>query len=234
MRFANTHAFWTTCALVAQLISVPAGVCLADEEGKEAPVYLDQPPQPPPPRPVRRVNQKDTYKDESVHLEYQAVQMSDDTLVNDGPYVEYYRGGQKFQEGTFKQGSYEGVWTYWHPNGQICKSVTFKNCKPDGEFEVFRSDGTRLAKRSYEDGTRHGKWISYFDDGEQPMVEYNFDHGVFSDVRTSYYENGQKRQEIHFKDGKRHGPMIEYDETGKKTAEAMFEDGQLKGEVIRY
>ncbi len=149
MKFFSSYTSFSVCALLMLLIVVPRTVCLAAEEGADAPVYLDEPPQSPPAREVRHLTRKQKYKDESIRLEYQVLQMSDDTLVNDGTFVEYYVDGQKFQEGTFKHGTYDGLWTYWHPNGQICKSITFKNGRPHGQWEVFRSDGTRLATQGY-------------------------------------------------------------------------------------
>ncbi|MCH8839568.1 MAG: hypothetical protein IH831_02610, partial [Planctomycetes bacterium] len=149
MKFLSSYLSLSACVLLVLLISAPTTVCLAvedvAEDSADVPVYLDEPPQSPPPRKVRHHNRKRKYKDDSVRLEYQVLQMSDDTLVYDGTYTEYYRDGQKFQEGTFKRGAYDGQWTYWHPNGQICKSITFKNGRPHGQGEVFRSDGTRRA-----------------------------------------------------------------------------------------
>ncbi len=238
MKFLSSYLPLSDCVLLVLLIVAPTAVCLAAEDAAEnsadAPVYLDESPQPPPPRGVRHQKRIQKYRDETVRLEYQVLLMSDDTLVNDGTYIEYYRDGQKFQEGTFKHGAYDGQWTYWHPNGQICKSITFKNGRPDGQWEVFRSDGTRRATQGYEDGVRHGKWLSYYENGEQPMVQFTFDHGKINGTRVSYYENGQIKQEIHYQDNKMHGLMTEYDESGKKTAEAMFEKGKLKGTITRY
>ena len=119
MKFLSSYLSLSACVLLVLLIAAPTAVCLAAEDSTEAPVYLDESPQPPPPRKVRYQKRIQKYSEDTVRLEYQVLLMSDDTLVNDGPYVEYYRDGQKFQEGTFKRGAYDGQWTYWHPNGQI-------------------------------------------------------------------------------------------------------------------
>ncbi len=96
---------------------------------------------------------------------------------------------------------------------------------------MFRSDGTRLATQGYVDGVRHGKWLSYYKNGEQPKVQYSFDHGTITGTSVSYHENGQKKQEINYQDNKMHGLMTEYDESGKKIAEAMFEKGKSEGPI---
>jgi antitoxin component YwqK of YwqJK toxin-antitoxin module len=216
------------------LVAFPAAVSLAAKESDDAPVYLNEPHVPPPPTKVRTTVRKQKYNDNSVRVEYEVVQLSDDTQMNEGKYVEYYRGGQKFQEGTFQDGAYAGQWTYWHSNGQVCKTITFTDGKPDGQWEVYRPDGTRLSRQSYTKGLRHGTWITSGKDGETPMLEVTYDQGKLHGKRVSYNDKGQKRQEMNFQNGLLHGVMIEWDDNGKKTAETVFENGKRSGPITRY
>lgn len=234
MRSNVFQQLWLPMIAATLFVAFPAAIGLAADEGDDAPVYLDEPHVPPPPKPVRKLDRKQKYKDDSMRVEYEVVQLSDDTQRNDGKYVEYYRDGQKFQEGTFKDGAYAGEWTYWHPNGQVCKTITFKNGEPDGQWDIFRPDGTRKARQSYTNGRRHGLWTTYGKDGETPMVEVTFDQGKLHGKRTTYNEQGQKRQEMNFRNGKLHGPMVEWDDNGKKTAETVFENGTRAGPITRY
>ena len=43
---------------------------------------------------------------------------------------------------------------------------------------------------------------------------------------TEWYENGQKKQEMTFKDGKKEGLRIEWYENGQKKNEITFKDGK--------
>ena len=210
-------------------------LAFAQETAKDAPVYLDEPESEPPVRVTRRKQLKETYEDKTIRAEREVAKLSDDRIVNDGKYTEFYHDGQKYVEGTYKMGVFEGDWQYWFPNGQLCKQVSFKKGKADGQWEVFNKEGKLTAKKSYQKGKRHGPWISYHKDGEQVRFELNYAQGLPVGERVTYYENGQKRQSVTFKEkGKMDGPMTEWDESGKKRAEAVFKDGKLVGEIKRY
>lgn len=219
------------CALlfVASLLTVQvvgSTECRAAEADDEEQIYLDVPREPPPVKDVRRRPVKQVYPDDSTRMEFEVIQLSDDTFVNDGPYVEYYRDGQKFQEGMFKRGAMEGEWTFWYPNGQVCKKVAFHGSKPDGQWEVYREDGTKKELQSYTDGRRDGKWMSFYPDGESPMVEFTYQDGEVTGKRIAYFENGNKKQEVHLKKGKMHGPLTQWDESGNVVSEADFVEGK--------
>jgi len=54
----------------------------------------------------------------------------DGELCKTGKCTYWYENGQKEQEGTYKDGDYDGKWTHWHENGQKEKESTYK----DGEL----------------------------------------------------------------------------------------------------
>ena len=56
----------------------------------------------------------------------------------------------------------------------------------------------------------------------------------FTGTMISWYENGQKRTEVHFKSGKYHGKAISWFENGQEKSEVNFKDGKLDGKVIRW
>ncbi|MEQ8839099.1 MAG: hypothetical protein RID07_20000 [Lacipirellulaceae bacterium] len=102
---------------------------------QEERILLDEGRPEPPPKEVRRYQDQATkYSDGTVHSESDYVRMSNDEIINDGDYTEYYRNGNKFAQGTFKMGIHHGEWTYWHENGEQCKKVTFNKGKPDGTW----------------------------------------------------------------------------------------------------
>ncbi len=203
--------------------------------GKEGDIYLDEPEPVPPPTIVQRQKSfEEKYPDDTIRVQRDLLRLSNDRVVNDGAYVEFYRDGQKFTQGTYKMGVHHGEWKFWHPNGQLCKSTTFKDGLPGGEWEVFRSDGTRQASKSYFDGKRHGKWVRYYEDGEKAKVVESYKKGKLHGTRSSYYANGQKRQDVNFKSGVLHGLMVEWNESGEKTTEVPFEEGKVEGKLLRW
>lgn len=223
------------CLCWAVFTLVATGLPAAAQETNNEPIYLDEPAPEPEPRVAARTVLKDTYPDEKTpRVERGIVKLSNDKIVNDGTYIEYYPSGEKYTEGTYKMGVFHGDWSYWFPNGQLCKTVGFKDGRPDGQWDVFNQEGVRTSSKSYKDGKRDGKWVVFFDGGEQPKFEISYAAGLPVDKRITYFESGQKRQEIPFKDGKFHGLMTEWDESGKKIAELEFADGQRNGDIRRF
>jgi len=225
-----------TCLVVLLFITSGASYAQeakAQETEKEA-IYLEEPEAEPPAKLSRRRTLKEVYKDKTPRAERQVAQFSDDTIVNDGTYVEFYRDGKKYVEGNYKMGVFDGKWQYWYPNGQLCKAITFVNGKPNGQWEVFDEAGKRTARKSYQNGKRHGPWKTYYPGGEQVKFEMQYEQGVVTGKRIAYHKNGQKSQEATFKGNKREGPLVEWYENGEKSAEAVFQAGVIVGKVKRF
>ncbi len=70
--------------------------------------------------------------------------------------IEWNKGGQKIEEGIYKDGKEDGLWTYWHSNGKKLKEINFKNGKPHGKLTKWWSNG----KKRYEETYKDGKFIS--------------------------------------------------------------------------
>lgn len=200
----------------------------------DGPIYLEEPEPEPAARASKRQPVTSKYDDDSVKVQRQVVKLSDGRILNDGKFLEYYRGGQKYKQGTFKMGVFEGEWKYWYPNGQLCKTIFYKKGKADGQWEVFNEEGVRTVQQGYRNGKRHGKWLVYHEGGEVPGSEIEYENGIPVGERISYYKSGKKRQSVPFKDGKLHGKMVELDEDGNKVAEVTFKDGKPEGKVVRF
>ena len=56
----------------------------------------------------------------------------------------------------------------------------------------------------------------------------------FNELQSSWYENGQKKSEGNFKDGKRHGLSTIWYENGQKQKEGNWKDGKLDGLWTRW
>ena len=90
--------------------------------------------------------------------------------------IKFYRNGQKREEGTFKDGEKDGVWTEWYDNGQKEKEVTYKDGKQDGKWTGWNENGEKRYEGTSKDGELDG-------------------------LSTAWYDNGQKSGEATFKDG---------------------------------
>jgi len=119
-----------------------------------------------------------------------------------GVAVKYYDNGQKYREGTYKDGELDGKATGWYENGQKREEGTLKDGELDGKFTQWHENGQKMKEGSYKDGKEDGKV-------------------------TEWYENGQKYSEFNYKDGKEDGKWTEWYENGQKWYEATLKDGEL-------
>jgi antitoxin component YwqK of YwqJK toxin-antitoxin module len=171
------------------------------------------------------------YDDGKPKVEREISRFSDERLVNDGYYREYFLNGQLFVEGQYERGVPVGEWKYFHDSGNLAKTVKYENGKPHGEVEVRRPDGTLEAKRVYKDSKRDGEWVVYDRTGEKRLRELHYSEGEPDGVWKTWHNNGQLAQEQPFKGGKANGLVTEWDENGVKRAEAMFVDGKREGKT---
>ena len=103
--------------------------------------------------------------------------------------------------------------------------------------KVFEVPANKLAKEDNE-------FISYLakPEGVNPK-ELDLREGIiylkgsdtpYAGKVSALYENGQKKVETNYKDGKREGLTIGWYKNGQKKAEANFKDGKLVGGSAKY
>ena len=79
----------------------------------------------------------------------------------------YYPYGQKYSEGTYKDGRQDGVWTWWYEDG-----------KKIGEGSYLNGDGTDLGYRGVPRYGRDGKWTFWYENG-QKYTEGTYKNGEY-------------------------------------------------------
>ena len=75
-------------------------------------------------------------------------------LVLDGEFRIYYRSGQLFEKGNFKNGLKSGLWLLWNENGSLKKKAMWKNWNLNGESVSIDQDTT--INSNYKQGLQHG------------------------------------------------------------------------------
>ena len=53
------------------------------------------------------------------------------------------------QKGRFESGRYQGLWTWYYPNGNIWREESYFNGREDGEFVEYDQAGNILTKEDY-------------------------------------------------------------------------------------
>lgn len=94
--------------------------------------------------------------------------------VPHGPYVDFYKNGQKQSEGQYKDGFRSGHWTFWDANGM------------------------KAGETDFEAGDYHGARVEYYPNGNKKL-EQQWVHGKRDGVVAAYSANGQKVSETSFR-----------------------------------
>ena len=166
-----------------------------------------------------------------------------------------YENSQTKIKGEFKEGKIDGEFTKWYQNGQVEINLIFKDGRPtnagkvtawdqhgqqqiNGEFFLKRLDSI-LFKFIYIDNEvyeivkykNNEKFsITYFGyykkEGQLYIEETRFKKDF---KRTYWFENGQKRSEENYKNGKKHGKHIVWYENGQIKEEINFIDDITEG-----
>jgi len=78
-----------------------------------------------------------------------------------------------------------------------------------------------------------GKKIKYYENG-QKRYETNYKDGKIDGQTIMWYENGQKYYEHNYKDGKVDGLKVEWYEDGQKKREISVKDGKYNGPFTEW
>jgi antitoxin component YwqK of YwqJK toxin-antitoxin module len=205
----------------------------------------------PPPTLVGEITVEELYPDKKVQVRRMVKRYSDDSMVNNGLYTEFYQNGHKLEEGKYIDGKKDGAWHMWYANGQEAKVENYVNGQLDGQWTLFNEKGLKESEVSFKAGKRDGHWITYADDGKQPrmqeeyhdgkldgtsitwstdgkkLTEAHFENGMPQGLQQMWYPNGQLAGQSDYKNGKRDGKEIRWNEKGEKLLEEDFVNGTL-------
>jgi antitoxin component YwqK of YwqJK toxin-antitoxin module len=84
----------------------------------------------------------------------------------------------KTEEGAYKEGLKDGVWTAYFPGGRIPAVVSsYKKGELDGTMKQYNRKGSLLQEMDFKEGLKHGRFIIYNERGKV-LVEKTFEMGV--------------------------------------------------------
>lgn len=119
---------------------------------------------------AKKIGQWILYHQEGYKLieEHYTPRVNDEVL--DGPYIEYFKNGNKYIEKVYKQGNYSGPWYVYYENGNKRLQATYCGSTGNSINDYFMKIAC-------------GKWISYWEDGKEATI-YNFDSGEITYVNS--------------------------------------------------
>ena len=97
--------------------------------------------------------------------------------------------------------------------------------KPEGVNAKKLEERESITYLKGSDTPYTGKAFTFYENG-QKWQEVNYKNGKPDGLWVSWYENGQKGLEGNFKDGKQHGLWLFWHENGQKRQETNYKDGE--------
>ena len=162
----------------------------------------------------------------------QFVKFIDDSIINDGFYMEFFENGDVKEKGVYKFNIKHGKWIEYYDNGMIYSETFFQN--GNGPYKSYYPSGEVMYSGNYFNNERDGKWFKYFKNGNKSL-EYNYIEDKINSNLLCYnwYESGYKRTEGYIieidNQMKWDGPYIEYYENGVVFVKGEYKSGQKTG-----
>ena len=172
-----------------------------------------------------------------------------------GQVFSLYDDGKKKEEGIFKDGKKEGLWTSWYENGQKWFEKNYKDGKDDelwtywdkNDGKMYNGKFINTNDKEIDTDSLNGRYFGYYDgielfnvnykDGKKGLETIWYESGQKKEERdkygegywTTWYENGQKFRELTYKDGQLDGLFTHWYENGQKSYESTYKDGKKEG-----
>lgn len=89
---------------------------------------------------------------------------------------------------------------------------------------AMRYGNEGLALCHCKNGLLHGTSTSWYQNG-QKRSEHTYHEGKLSGLSTKWFENGQKMDQGNYRDGKLHGLWIFWDQRGNEIQREIYKDG---------
>ena len=172
--------------------------------------------------------------------------------VADGTFISYYQNGNIKEKHTYKNGNEEGEGIFYYENGKLEEKYFMKNGKLDGEATAYFEDGKIRNKSIFKDGIKLEE-ETYKDDEIRKNTFKNAEivqQDIYSKNKKlkakkfflengktkiiSYYENGNKQEEVFVINELFDGEALVYYPSGKLKEKDFFKKGKREGETIIY
>ena len=157
--------------------------------------------------------------------------------LKQGYWIEFSgpKGSRSYKEsrGAYKNGIKDQTWVDYAGEGPILVKVeNFENGQKKG-IALELENGAIKKEEWYEADQLHGL-IRTYSFGSRLSAEIQYNHGVMSGFKNTWYQNGKKQEEGYYSNGKRDGKAIWYYEDGKKSIEYSYSNGDLEGPMKTY
>lgn len=170
-----------------------------------------------------------------------------------GSYAEFFDNSQRKVMGNYEGGKVVantdkmiGEWVYFNKEGDLLKIYHYQCDKISSKFtfddscrvksakwiEYFPETKTIRNKGTLKDYKKEGKWEKYYNTGELRQV-LNYKNDIRHGASFYYYNNGNLANKTNYKDGLEVGDYEMYDQTTKNLIEKTYMlNGKFNGSYI--
>ncbi len=162
---------------------------------------------------------------------------------------------RKVVELNYRAGRRHGAGTWWHPNGERRRQLTFQDDLLHGAWQEWNAERRLLTENWFVEGQRIDKQINNFA-AERPESEVSFlepkltlageddwwnarlaayqptGERIQTGPVKAWYDNGQRHMAGYYKDGQQHGEFAWWHDNGHRKLVAKFENGERVGKWI--
>ena len=140
-------------------------------------------------------------------------------------YIFFKNGKLQSNYSYSNEGTLEGVFVQYFPNGKINISGTFENNIQTGLWKTFYLDGNVEMVGEMLDGKRYKQWNYYYNSGKvKEISNYNVDGELDGELIT-YDEYGTLVSESNYKNNKIDGRYVEYYYNGNVALQGFYNLG---------
>jgi antitoxin component YwqK of YwqJK toxin-antitoxin module len=162
----------------------------------------------------------------------------------DGGIFSWRKNGDKFHQGKYKEGKKHGIFTYWSKTLTCIREQNFKHGKLDGICTAWYENGNKSSIQTFISGKILNA-TGWKPNGERcPSTKVVngvgvlvfYDEGHTENAQTlsrmefiiERYDNGKKREEGSYLNGKKEGLWIYYRTDGTEFFRTTYESGREK------
>ena len=144
--------------------------------------------------------------------------------TTDGNWTFYYKTGQQWQEGSWKDGIPTGEHVKWYPNGNTKTILTYVDGGLEGPITKWFEDGQVKEEAFYYAGKLDSSYSSWYSNGSK-KEEGDYFRGIQNGHWTFWHENGELKRDGSYSDGEMDGIWVEYAADGNSIQRSRYDEG---------
>lgn len=142
-----------------------------------------------------------------------------------------YANGQVKECGKIVDANKVGLWQEWYEDGKPYKEIVYnQEGQPDGTMKDWFPSGSLKSTMEFKNGVAEGL-TTYFHENGTKRAEETYINGKLEGTSKVWDKDGKITQEITYKNHKYDGILTYYNKDGSIKLKQLWENGQFKSTV---